>query len=248
MQIEKIGGDLISKKARNVLLEMMTLPEIQKTGKLPREEKLVELLGVSRTALRDALVLLERDMLITRRRGLGTMINKEIVELRNRLDVNKEFNVMIQDAGYTPSVLTAEISVEPADEESAGQLSIQPGAQLYRLTKLMGADDVPVIYCHNYMDRALFPQKQLSRKAAKQPVYDILDEHCQIRIHHEVTRLTTSVLDQPMKAVFRLPEKDTIPVLQFTETAYDIDSRPVMFSRMYQRADLIEHTLVRRQL
>lgn len=44
MNIEKIGGQLVSHKIREILLKLMDDPEIQKTRKLPREDELAKIL------------------------------------------------------------------------------------------------------------------------------------------------------------------------------------------------------------
>src|SRR6185369_2216490 len=45
-------------------------------AQLPAESELVQMLGVSRTVVREALRLLEDDGLITRRHGIGTFVRR----------------------------------------------------------------------------------------------------------------------------------------------------------------------------
>jgi GntR family transcriptional regulator len=53
---------------------------------LPGESVLAELLGVSRPALREALVRLTAEGLIDRRKGAGTVVNPAALEMPIRLD------------------------------------------------------------------------------------------------------------------------------------------------------------------
>ena len=66
--------------------------------RLPRESVLAEQLGISRTQLRDSLATLEREGFITRRHGVGTMINRHVLSVQTRMDIEVEFMDMIRQA------------------------------------------------------------------------------------------------------------------------------------------------------
>ncbi|MCG8639945.1 MAG: GntR family transcriptional regulator [Desulfobacterales bacterium] len=245
MQIKKIDNQLMSTKIYHALLDMMTRPEILEKGKLPRESEIIELLGVSRTSLRDALALLEKDVIITRRRGFGTFINREVLALKNRLDVKKEFNALIKDAGYDPSLKYVETVRVQADKEVSQALAIQPGENLYKVTKLLAGDGTPMIYCSNYVPEAFLPDGTFPEKEKGRPIYELLEKYCDIRIHHEISQITPVLMTAELEKIFELPPSAGMTVQYFTEVAYDIDSRPVMYSEFYHRSDLIRQTIVR---
>ena len=73
------------------LLEEMKTGMFAQCDKLPRETELSELLGISRTQLRDALSELDREGFITRRHGVGTVINRHVLDVQNRMDIETEF-------------------------------------------------------------------------------------------------------------------------------------------------------------
>ena len=50
---------------------------------------------MSRTVVRDALSELEREGYIERVRGIGTVINRNVVTLRRRMDQKFEFNLIV---------------------------------------------------------------------------------------------------------------------------------------------------------
>ena len=60
------------------------------------------MLGVSRTVVRDALSELERDGYLERVRGIGTLVNRDVLKVENRMDQKLEFNRMIRAAGRVP--------------------------------------------------------------------------------------------------------------------------------------------------
>lgn len=61
-------------------------------AQLPSELELADVLGVSRTVVRDALSDLERDGYLERVRGIGTLVNRDVVRVENRMDQKLEFN------------------------------------------------------------------------------------------------------------------------------------------------------------
>ena len=61
---------------RRILIDAMKTGQYANCRQLPSEKELAEKLNVSRTMLRDVLAALEREGLITRRHGVGTIINR----------------------------------------------------------------------------------------------------------------------------------------------------------------------------
>jgi len=79
-------------------------------SQMPPEMELLQMLGISRTTLREALRILEEQRLIRKRRGLGTFVlERTIVK-----DMSQNFGIteMISQAGYTPGTRDFKISVE----------------------------------------------------------------------------------------------------------------------------------------
>ena len=101
-ELPHLGGKLMSTQVSALLIRELSEGVFQQADRLPSEVELSERLGVSRTVIRDALSDLEREGLIERVRGIGTVINREIVNLTSRLDLKFEYNELTRAAGYTP--------------------------------------------------------------------------------------------------------------------------------------------------
>ncbi len=56
---------------------------------------------------------------------------------------------MLTDHGYTPSVRIGEIRTEPADEQLAADLKLDPGDPVVVFEKLFLEDDLPVVLTTN---------------------------------------------------------------------------------------------------
>src|SRR5512135_3030286 len=81
-------------------------------SQLPAEMELMQMLGVSRTTLREALRTLEEQGRITRRRGLGTFVSERSIV--KDLSINFGITEMIRQAGFTPKTIKCEIRKENA--------------------------------------------------------------------------------------------------------------------------------------
>jgi GntR family transcriptional regulator len=111
-------------------------------GTLPPEVELATDLGVSRSKLREALVRLEAEGLVSRHSGGGTYANQLALQLPLRLDESFEFADMLREAGHVPSVEVLEHVVVSLDEEDAATLEVDPGTRALRTLKRWRSDGV----------------------------------------------------------------------------------------------------------
>jgi len=86
---------------RAQLLWQMREGRFSQCERLPRESVLAQLMGISRTQLRDSLALLEREGFISRRHGIGTVINRHVLDIQTRMDLEQEFMDMIRGGGLS---------------------------------------------------------------------------------------------------------------------------------------------------
>ncbi len=101
---------------RAQLLSAMRNGEYAHSERLPRESALAVTLGISRTQLRDVLASLEREGFITRRHGVGTIINRHVLDVQTRMDIEVEFLDMIRQNGFTAAVASIQTWEDAAGE------------------------------------------------------------------------------------------------------------------------------------
>ena len=166
-----------SRTIRSQLLADMKNGTYANGDRLPRESVLAETLGISRTQLRDILASLEREGFITRRHGVGTIINRHVLNAQSRMDIEVEFLGMIRQSGHIPAVAFVQYREDTADESIARQLRIAEGDAVIRVTRLCTADGKPAIYCEDILAKSLI-QRPYTEKDFDGPIFHFLQEFC----------------------------------------------------------------------
>lgn len=234
-----------SKSIRAQLLTAMREGEYAHCDRLPRESVLSEKLGISRTQLRDILASLDREGFITRRHGVGTIINRHVLGAQARMDIEVEFLDMIRQSGRTPGVAFVRAADSAADEKTAGQLGIPVGTPMLRISRLCTADGRPAIYCEDLVEKAKI-RRPYTDAELRQPIFDFLQKVCGLSSYLDLTDLRPVAASGDLAEVFQVPEGT--PLLSMDEVDYDIDGAPVFVSREYFADGIFRHTVLRKKL
>src|SRR4029077_17371056 len=120
---------------------------------------------------------LQHEGLISRRQGLGTFVNPNILGIPARIDFAYEFTELITAAGFAADVKTLEISPDCADAEAARRLGIQPGTPMLRVRKLFLADGRPAIYVDEVLPTGLIAEAYDPLELQK-PIWHFLERRC----------------------------------------------------------------------
>lgn len=106
---------------------------------LPSEVALASSLGVSRPKLREELVRLEYEGLVTRIPNSGTYPNRSALAMGIRLDQSYEFSEMIEAAGFAAAIEVLDTRWCEIDPARAAALGVQPGSEAFETTKRWSA-------------------------------------------------------------------------------------------------------------
>ena len=234
-----------TKAIRAQLLAAMRSGEYAQCERLPRESVLRVKLGISRTQLRDILASLEREGFITRRHGVGTIINRHVLDVQTRMDIEIEFLDMIRQNGFAPAVDFIRVSEEPADSRTAGQLRLPEGTPLFRVSRLCTADGRPAVYCEDVFEKALI-REDYTEDEFKLPIFHFLQQYCGILPYLDLTDLRAIPADEKLSGIFQVAVGT--PLLFMEEVDYDIDGKPVFCSAEYFADGIFRHTVLRKKL
>ena len=213
--------------------------------RLPRENLLAEKLNISRTQLRDSLAELEREGFISRRQGLGTLINHHVLNVPVRMDIEIEFMDMIRLSGHTPSEKL--IKICPVYSAAiAARLGIAKTDEMLLVSRVVTADEKPAIYCEDYIPKALIKHDDYTELDLETPIFYFLKQFCGKEAYLDITEVRAIAANGSVAERLRI---DTgTPVLYMDELDYDFEGSPVMYSRQYYIDGVIHHSVMRRKL
>lgn len=236
----------LDSKIIDLLLAEIRSGRFRNSSILPPEVDLAEFFGVSRTTIRDALATLEQEGYISRKRKIGTLINRHVVDIRNRIDTRREFMEMVKDAGYDTKVDTIDVAFGEANELEACKLNITVGDSVLRVTKLVYADDTPTIFCIDSIPRALIRNDSFTKEDLEKHIFHFIKDYCMDQIHIALSELHAINADAALAKYLNVAEGDAL--LNIQELEYDFLGIPVLFSNEYYREGIISHTVVRQKI
>ncbi|HXQ37094.1 MAG TPA: GntR family transcriptional regulator [Anaerolineales bacterium] len=243
LRLAKSERKTLTEVAQQELRQAITRGTFRPGSQLPTEAELCEMLGVSRTVVREALRVLEDDGLVARRHGVGTFVRNHPI-LKN-LNFNFGITEMIESAGLKPGTSHLAIQTENADQEKAEQLRVAVGTPLITVERVRTADGRPVVYSLDTLTESLLQRAdfdpQLLRTAS---IYNVLQTSLGQVIEYGIARL------MPVAAPDHVSEKLQLPpnalTLYIVQTDYSSADEPLVYSCEYHLPDEFDFMVWRR--
>ncbi|MDO4581489.1 MAG: GntR family transcriptional regulator [Bacillota bacterium] len=231
---------------RELLLMEMREGEFAQAQRLPSENVLAERLGISRTQLRDSLASLEREGFISRLHGVGTVVNRHVLDVDTRMDLEAEFAEMLRRAGYQPAIAFAEAQEQACDRLIAQRLHIAEGGRVLCVARLVTADGRPAIYCEDYIEYGRIKDASYGDADLIRPIFDFLERFCFCQPVMDLTELHAAAADSRLAALLQVAEG--APLLYMDEVDYDTRGEPLFCSRQYYVEGILKHTVLRKKI
>jgi GntR family transcriptional regulator len=211
-------------------------------NRLPAENELCARFEVSRTTIRSAVQALERDGLVVRRQGVGTLINHHVKPARLGLHRMAGFQTLLEESGHRVTVdIDAAVSV-PAPEV-AGRLAIAADTPCYVLNKIFYAEERPAIALRDHIP-VVYLRQIPPDSAIPSNLYDFFATYCTARVDHALVELSPRSADAETAASLGLAIGT--PHLELSETHYTSAASPVAFSRVHVNDDFVRFDVIRR--
>jgi GntR family transcriptional regulator len=229
--------------AEQELRQAITRGTFRPGSQLPTEAELCEMLGVSRTVVREALRVLEDDGLVARRHGVGTFVRDHPI-LKN-LNFNFGITEMIESAGLRPGTSHLAVRAETADQEKAEQLHVDVGTAVVTVERVRTADGRPVVYSLDTLPQALLQSVEFDPQLLlTQSIYSILQSSLGKVIEYGVARLLPVLAPDDVAEKLQLPPNAL--TLYIVQTDYSPNDEPLVYSREYHLPDAFDFVVWRR--
>jgi DNA-binding GntR family transcriptional regulator len=130
------------------LEEQIRSGRLHSGDRLENEIALADLLGVSRPTVRSAIQFLVDGGLVSRQRGVGTVVLPPAVRRREAFTSLYD---ELEKSGRRPRTEVLAFRIEPASDEIAKRLDLEPEADVYVVERLRYASDEPLALMHNWL-------------------------------------------------------------------------------------------------
>lgn len=239
----------LTEQVKSHLKELIVNDEFA-NGRVPSETELAEVLGVSRTTVRDALGRLEMEGAIVRKQGAGTFVVEPVLQIRSRLEEIWSYEEVLRAHGYTPSTQVLNVEERPSTDavnalSVVDDLGLAADESVLVIEKLFLEDDNPVILTRNCIP-IRYITKPYTIEEFQRPVYEYLETVCQQQLAYYLSDLVPMIAAGPLAQTLHL-EPGT-PLLSFEEIGYNEDNEPILKAYSYFRDDLLRFRLLRRKM
>jgi GntR family transcriptional regulator len=242
--LERLRAPSLADQARGAILNYI-LDDDFSGKRLPPENELANILGVSRTTVRAALQSLAQDGLITRRRGVGTVINGSLRPWRLGLHRLVGFSTLLRELGWEPTVEVKHRALDTLTMSWAERLGVQPQTRCLVMDKLFRADGVPAIAIVDVV-----PESSLREWPEDGEVPDAIfaffERFGNRSVGYAIVEVIPQVADKAVAQ--KLTIKQGEPYLSLAEICYSDDDDPLSLSLIDVNDGSVRFDIVRRRL
>ena len=230
-------------RLRDRIAELIRDEGLKPGDKLPTEAQLTDRFKISRPALREALKLLEQDDIIYVTHGRGRFVSAmSAVQVERPITVFESVTDMTRHYGYSTSNKVLSIAEETPDKVVREKLQLGPKDRVIRLERLRLQNDVPILYCVDFIPRSLIPAKLYDIDWSGS-LLDLMEQH---RQRPRMSAATVSAVMLPDDVIERNDLRDFGPALKIVETCFNAAGEPVNHAIDYHRGSHFSFSLVRK--
>ena len=200
---------------------------------IPGEQDLCELYGVSRTVVRQALLELEHEGVIIRRKGKGTFISQPKISEGLVQKLTGFYQDMIE-RGLKPTTKVLHQNVIPSNEKVARFLNIPPGEKVIDILRLRFINEEPIQLVTTYIPFELCPGLA-SVDLTNRSLYEYLEKECGVFIA-KGRRYIEAVLANETEAALLGIDRGA-PLLMLDSISFSENGQPIEYYHALHRGD-----------
>ena len=236
----------LSEEITELLLDEIVNGIYKEEKRLPTEKVLAEKFGVSRNLIRDCLSILDREGFISRKHGVGSIINRYVADTKIRLDLLAEFMDLVKMAGFTPKVEKVDIETIICDKTLSGKLNIEEGEKVYKIFKAVSADGKHAIMCFDYIAHRYVTDDNYTLEDLKNPVFNFLEKNCHKKVYMSMSDINAKITDDEQARIFGIPRGTAL--LFLGEVGYDLFGNPCLYSEVFHVDGVLQMKILRKKI
>ena len=225
-------------RIQSVIRKRIDSGQLQPGDSVPSERELAKTHRVSLMTARHALIFLEREGLVERRRGIGTFVAPPKIHFNKLMSYTEQMAARTLVAGAR--VLFAKIVND--ESEAPARLSLPPNSSVIKFERLRHASGEPFALETCYLDAAEFPGL-LDEPIARESLFGILERDYKVELGYADEEVDATAADPRIAELLAIPRRE--PLLRIRQVIYSTKGKAVMYVLGFYRAD--RHNLVIRR-
>lgn len=249
-KIIRIEKNDLKSQVRQGINRYIEAMDLTASNKLPREEELAKMLGVSRITLRSVLDEMSADGIIFRKHGKGTFVNPVFYEMQVSFNPVLHFSDMIRNSGYTPDTKTLHYGVERADQETAGKLHIALHTPVFTCVKAFYADRKMCAIVHDFIPLDVIgePDPSLFKRFDESLFYYIYNKSGRKIVWDKVEiDVACSGNDAFLHEYMKENTNKEKAFLLLRGVNFDQDDREILYAKEYIDTSILKFTQIRKR-
>ncbi len=218
----------------DVIRDKITGGEWVPDQKIPSENELNQIYGISRMTARQVLARLVDEGLLFRVQGKGTFVSRRKISTRS--PSYQGIREQLEQQGYATTTEVLSSTVVDADARVAAALSVAEGTPVNSIRRLRRVEGNPISLHESFVPRALAPE-MLERDLAHEQLCTVLDRDFGLRMSSISESLETTTASAAVAKLFGT--RSGTPLLLLEQRIAAPDGTPFEFSRISFRGDMI---------
>jgi GntR family transcriptional regulator len=233
----------IVQQVRDAVLALIRTEKLGMGDRLPSEERMTEVFGVSRPALREALRGLEQDGILRTEHGRGRFVMAgAALQVERPITTFESVTEMLEGYGYKTTTRLLSVESLAATEEIARGLHCAQGAPVVQIERLRSKGGRPILYSLDYVPAEIGGQAaneidwsgsvvQTLKRRGMGPVAS-------------AARVAATALPEKARAAWSIP--DFGATLLVSETCFSVDGIAILFAKDYHHGKYFSFSFARR--
>lgn len=229
MKIKKNTVSL-SRLAKQEIIEFIKTEKLQPDEQLPSEMVLIEMLGVSRHTVREALVLLEQEKFIYKIQGKGTFVNKLPLKIESGLEKLESLTEIITSFGYEPGGKCLKVNETMPTKQMMEGLKINKNERVITITRIKTANGKVAAFCVDTIPKFIF-KESIQDFTDNPSMFNILKDNCNINIEYAKAEIIPTFPTDEMIESIGVDRDELFLLLH--QIHYDKEGIPIIYSMDY---------------
>ena len=207
---------------------------------MPTELELERRFKTSKTTIRNAISILEKEGYVKRKQGKGTIIQdikptQSLNYITSFTETLKEKGIRVETGGLTVRKITPPFKVISA-------LNISENDEVYLVQRTRIADGVPIAFMNNYIIASVVPNLNRKIENLKEiGLYQLLEQEYNLKFDKAIEKFNVYVSGPLESEILQLTEK--IPLFHSVRTTFLDNGKAFEYVISIIRTDKFEYTV-----